>query len=49
VGSEGFSRFPSPHSVVGSDGFVPMSIVPIVRTGHLSISMLLTPLAEVTP
>ena len=30
VGSEGFSRFPSPHSLVGSDGFVPMSIVPTV-------------------
>ena len=27
VGSEGF---PSPHSLVGSDGFVPMSIIPIV-------------------
>jgi len=31
VGSEGFSRFPSPHSLVGSDGFVPMSIVPTVQ------------------
>jgi len=30
VGSEGFSRFPSPHSRVGSDGSVPMSIVPTV-------------------
>jgi len=30
VGSDGFSRFPSPHSRVGSDGFVPMSIVPTV-------------------
>jgi len=30
VGSEGFSRFPSPHSLAGSDGFVPMSIVPTV-------------------
>jgi len=27
VGSEGFSPFPSPHSLVGSDGFVPMLIV----------------------
>jgi len=25
------SRFPSPHLLVGSDGFVPMSIVPTVR------------------
>jgi len=31
VGSEGFSRFPNPHSFVGSDGYVPMSIVPTVR------------------
>jgi len=30
MGSEGFSRFPSPHSLVGSDGFVPVSIVPTV-------------------
>ena len=30
VGSKGFSRFLSPHSLVGSDGFVPMSIVPTV-------------------
>jgi len=30
VGSEGFSRFPSPHSLVGSDGCVPESIVPTV-------------------
>jgi len=28
VGSEGFSRFPSPQSLVGSDRFVPMSIIP---------------------
>jgi len=28
---EGFSRFPSPHSVAGSDGFVPKSIVPTAR------------------
>jgi len=36
VGSEGFSRFPSPHSLVsvGSDGFVFKSIVPTV-TGEL--------------
>jgi len=30
VSSKGLSRFPSPHSLVGSDGFVPMSIVPTV-------------------
>ena len=27
MGSEGFSRFPNPYSLVGSDGFVPMSII----------------------
>jgi len=31
VGSEGFPRFPSPHSLVGSDEFVPKSIVPTVK------------------
>ena len=31
VGSEGFSRFPIPHSLVGLDGFVPMSIVRTVK------------------
>ena len=30
MGSQGFSRFPSPHSLVSSDGFVPMLIVPTV-------------------
>ena len=30
MGLEGFSRFPSLHSLVGSDGFVPKSIVPTV-------------------
>jgi len=30
VGSKGFSRFLSPHSLVGSNVFVPMSIVPTV-------------------
>ena len=33
MGLEGFSRFPSLHSLVGSDGFV-QSIVPTV--GHLN-------------
>ena len=37
MSSEGFSRFLSPDSVVGSDGFVPKSIVPTVR---LEIMML---------
>ena len=32
VVSEGFSWFPSPHSLVGSDGFVPTSIVPTAST-----------------
>ena len=31
MGSEGFSRFPSPHSHVGSDEFVPKSIVFTVK------------------
>ena len=30
MGSKGFSLFPSPHSLVGSDGFLPKSIVPTV-------------------
>jgi len=40
VGSEGFSRFPSPHSLVGSDGFVPMSIVPTVSGLRQDVVML---------
>jgi len=36
VGSEGFSRFPSRHSLVGSDGFVPKSIVPTVTFGNVT-------------
>ena len=35
MGSEGFSRFLSPHSLVGSDGFVPMSIVLTVTHTHI--------------
>ena len=35
MGSEGFSRFPSPHSLVGSDEFVPKSIVPTVSAVFL--------------
>ena len=36
VFSEGFSRFPSPHSLVGTDEFVPKSIVPTVELRYLS-------------
>ena len=38
MGSEGFSRFPSPYSLVGSDGFVPMSIIYI----HIHIYIYMT-------
>jgi len=34
VGSEGFSRFPSPHLLVGSDGFGPKSIVPTITVSE---------------
>ena len=36
VGSEGFFRFPSPQSLVGSDWFVLKSIVPAVPVCHKS-------------
>ena len=40
MGSEGFFRFPSPHSLVGSDGFVPMSIVTLSQSvAHIFFCM----------
>jgi len=42
VGSAGFSWFPSPHSLVGSDGSVPKSIVPTVRGSWLLVSRLVS-------